>query len=66
MSRGFAGQNIIIRNDASTVRDFKFDKIEIKLASFTDNVTFLVKDVSPIKRILKIMKMFAYLSSLKM
>ena len=46
-----------IRNDAS-VPGFKFDKIEIKLTSFADDVTFLVKDVSSIKRILKIMKTF--------
>ena len=39
-----------IRNDAS-VRGFKFDKIEIKLTSFADDVTFLVKDVSSIKRV---------------
>ena len=53
-----------IRNDAS-VRDFKFDKIEIKLASFADDVTFFVKDVSPIKRILKIMKTFGTFPLLK-
>ena len=39
---------IRIRNDAS-VRGFKFDKIEIKLTSFADDITFLVKDVSSIK-----------------
>ena len=39
-----------IRNDAS-VRGFKFDKTEIKLTSFADGVTFLVKDVSSVKRI---------------
>ena len=53
-----------IRNDAS-VRGFKFDKVEIKLTSFADDVTFLVKDVSSIKRILKIMKTFGTFSSLK-
>ena len=53
-----------IRNDAS-VRGFKFDKIEIKLISFADDVTFLVKDVSTIKQILKIMKTFGAFSSLK-
>ena len=37
-----------IRNDA-LVRASKFDKIEIKLTSFADDVTFLVKDVSSIK-----------------
>ena len=37
-----------IRNDAS-VRGFKFDKIEIKLTYFVDNVALLVKDVSSIK-----------------
>ena len=44
---------------------FKFDKIEIKLTSFTDDVTFLVKNMSLIKRILKIMKTFGTFSSLK-
>ena len=53
-----------IRNDAS-VRGFKFDKIEIKLTYFVDNVALLVKDVSSIKRILKIMKTFGTFSSLK-
>ena len=53
-----------IRNDAS-VRGSKFDKTEIKLTSFANDVTFLVKDVSSIKRILKIMKTFGTFSSLK-
>ena len=44
-----------IRNDVS-VRGFKFDKIEIKLTSFANDVTFLAKDVSSIKRILKIIE----------
>ena len=53
-----------IRNDAS-VHGFKFDEIEIKFTSFADDVTFLVKDVSSIKRILKILKTFGTFSSLK-
>ena len=53
-----------IRDDAS-VHGFKFDKTEIKLTSFADDVTFLVKDVSSIKRILKLMKTFGTFSSLK-
>ena len=53
-----------IRHDAS-VRGFKFDKIEIKLTSFADDVRFLVKDVSSIKRILKIIKTLDTFSSLK-
>ena len=56
--------SVRIRNDAS-VRGFKFDKIEIKLTSFADDVTFLVKDVSSSKRMLKIMKTFGTFSSLK-
>ena len=48
-----------------SVRGFKFDKIEIKLTFFADDVTFLVKDVSSIRRILKIMKTFGSFSSLK-
>ena len=50
-----------IRNEAS-VRGFKFDKIEIKLTSFADDVTFLVAQS---KEILKIMKVFDTFSSLK-
>ena len=53
-----------IRNDAS-VHGFKFDKIEIKFTSFVDDVTFHVKDVSSIKRILKILKTFGTFSCLK-
>ena len=41
---------------------FKFDKIEIKLTSFSNDVTFLVKNMSLIKRILKIMKTFGTFS----
>ena len=53
-----------IRNDES-VRGFKFDKNEINLTSFANDVTFLVKDVSSVKRILKIMKTFGTFPSLK-
>ena len=56
--------SVRIRDDAS-VRGFKFDKTEIKLTSFADDVTTLAKDVSSIKRILKIMKTFGTFSSLK-
>ena len=47
------------------MRGFKFDIIEIKLTSFANDVTFLVKDVSLIKRILKIIKTFGTFSSHK-
>ena len=53
---------IQIRNDLST-RGFKFDNIVLKLTSFADDVTFLVKDVQSLKRIVKGFELF---SSLKM
>ena len=56
--------SVRIRNDGS-VRGFKFDKIDIKLTFFADDVKFLVKDVSSIKRILKILKTFGTFFSLK-
>ena len=56
---------IQIRNDRS-IRGFKFDNIVIKLTSFVDDVTFLVKDVQSLKRIVKLMKGFELFSSLKM
>ena len=37
----------------------------IKMRSFADDVMFLVKDISSIKRILKVMKTFGTVSSLK-
>ena len=46
---------IQIRNDKS-IRGFKFGKIEIKLTSFADNVTFLVKDTQSLRKILKLIK----------
>ena len=53
-----------IRNDRS-IRGFKFDSLEIKLTSFADDVTFLVRDSNSVKRILKLIKGFGIFSSLK-
>ena len=44
----------------------KSDNTVIKLTSFADDVTFLVKDVQSLKRIVKLMKGFKLFSSLKM
>ena len=55
---------IQIRNDKS-IRGFKFRKIEIKL-TFADDVTFLVKDTQSLRKILKLIKKYGILSSLKM
>ena len=44
-----------IRNDKS-IRGFKFGKIEIKLISSADDVTFLVKDTQSLRKILKLIK----------
>ena len=54
---------IQIRNDKS-IRGFKFRKIEIKLASFADDVTFLVKDTQSLREILKLIKKYGIFSSL--
>ena len=56
---------IQIRNDKS-IRGFKFGKIEIKLTSFADDVTFLVKDTQSLRKILKLIKRYGIFSSLKM
>ena len=45
---------------------FKPGNIVIKLTSFVDDVTFQVKDVQSLKRIVKLMKGFKLFSSLKM
>ena len=55
---------IQIRNDRS-IRGFKFDNTVIKLTSFADDITFLVKDVQSLRRIVKLMKGFELFSSLK-
>ena len=44
---------------------FKFDKVEVKLTSFADDVTFLIKDPCSLKNILKLIKEFGTFSSLK-
>ena len=56
---------IQIRNDRS-IRGFKFDNTAIKLTSFVDDVTFLVKDVQSLKRIEKLLKGFKLFPSLNM
>ena len=56
---------IQIKNDRY-IRGFKFDNIVIKLTSFADDITFLVKDVQSLKRIVKLTKGFELFSSLKM
>ena len=56
---------IQIRNDNS-IRGFKFRKTEIKLTSFADDVTFLVKDTQSLRKILKLIKNYGIFSSLKM
>ena len=40
---------IQVRNDKS-IRGFKFGKIEIKLTTFADDVTFHVKDTQSLRR----------------
>ena len=56
---------IQIRNDKSSIRGFKFRKIEIKLTSFADHVTFLVKDTQSLRKILKLIKNMEYSLLLK-
>ena len=55
---------IQIRNDKS-IWSFKFQKIEIKLTSFADDVTFLVKDTQSLRKILKLIKNMEYSLLLK-
>ena len=55
---------IQIRNDKS-IPGFKFRKIEIKLTSFADDVTLLVKDTQSLSRILKLIKNMEYSLLLK-
>ena len=52
-----------IRNDKS-IPGFKFGKIEIKLTSFADDLTFLVNDTQSLRRILKLIKIYGIFSSL--
>ena len=49
----------------SSIKGFKFNNIEIKLTSFADDTTFLVKDIQSLRRILKLSKMSEIFSSLK-
>ena len=56
---------LLVRTRNASVCGFKFDKTDIRLTSFANDVTFLGKDVSSIKRILRIMKKFSTFSSLK-
>ena len=55
---------IQISNDKS-IRGFKFGKIEIKLTSFADDITFLVKDTQSLRKILKLIKNMDYSLLLK-
>ena len=47
------------------IKGFKLDKLEMKLTSFADDVTFLKKDLCYLKKILKLIKEFGTFSSLK-
>ena len=47
------------------MRGFKFGQIEIKLTSFADHVTCLVKDTQSLRKILKLIKRYRLFSSLK-
>ena len=47
------------------IKGFKFDKLEVKLTSFADDVTFLIKDPCSLKKFLKLIKEFGTFSSLK-
>ena len=55
---------IQIRNDKS-IRGFKFGKLEIKLTSFADDATFLVKDAQSLGKIFKLIKNMEYSLLLK-
>ena len=46
-------------------KGFKFVKLEMKLTSFADDVTFLIKDPCSLKKLLKLIKEFGTFSSLK-
>ena len=47
------------------IKRFKFDKLEVKLTSLADDVTFLIKDPCSLKKILKFIKELGTFSSLK-
>ena len=47
------------------IKAFKFEKLEVELTSFADDVTFFIKDPCSLKKILKIIKEFGIFSSLK-
>ena len=54
---------IQIKDDKS-IRGFKFGKIEIKLTSSADDVTFLVKDTQSLRKILRLIKQYGIFPSL--
>ena len=56
---------IQIRNDKS-VMGCEFREIEIKLTSFANDVTFLVKGTQSLRKIHKLIKKFGLFSSIKM
>ena len=47
------------------MKGFKFGKLEVRLTSLADDVTFLMKDPCSLKIILKVIKEFGTFSSLK-
>ena len=55
---------IQVRSDTS-IRDFKYNGVEIKLTAFADDTTFLVRDTQSLRRMLNLAKYFQEYSSLK-
>ena len=53
-----------IRADEN-IKGFKIDNIEILLSAFADDRTFIIKDIHSVNRILKHMKVYEVLSSLR-
>ena len=55
---------IQIRADKN-IKGFKIDNIEILLSAFSDDTTFIIKDIHSVNRILKHMKVYEMFSSLR-
>ena len=54
---------IQIRED-KIIKGFRFKTVEVKLTAYTDDTTFLVRDLASLERLLKIMKEFEKFSTL--
>ena len=55
---------IQIRED-KIIKGFRFKTVEVKLTAYTEDTTFLVRDLASLKRLLKIMKEFEKFSTLR-